>query len=207
MSLILSEKPKLERKLPEAGAQPAYITQIVGLGTQETEFQGERKKVKKLRLVAELCNETIEKEEQINGGPVKKLEVPMVIGQDYTASIGPKSRLRALLEGIEGRALTGKELAELDLKKYLGRSCLLNIQIATSGAGRQYCKITGAAKIPKGFAKLPERVNDLVSYDVDEKEGGAFPTFPQWLKDRILASDELGNRKTISGNNEDGMPF
>lgn len=72
MSLILSEKPQTERKLPEAGAQPAYLTQFVVLGTQTDEFQGEVKKVKKLRIAAELTNETHEVEEQVNGGPVTK---------------------------------------------------------------------------------------------------------------------------------------
>ena len=205
MSLILSEKPQTERKLPEAGAQPAYLTQVVALGTHTDEFQGETKKVKKLRIAAELCNETIEVEEQVNGGPVTKKQIPMTIGQDFTASIGPKSKLRQLLEGIEGRALTGKELESLDLTKYLGRSCLLNIQINTSKtSGRQYARITGAAKIPKGFAKLPERVNPLVSYDIKEGTGGAFSDFPQWLKDRILASDEMGNKAPAG---KDGMPF
>jgi len=204
--LVLSEKPQTERKLPEACAQPAYLTEVIHLGTHDNLFDDTARKVKKLRIVAELANETIEVEEQVNGGPVTKKQVPMVIGQDYTASIGPKAKLRALLEGIEGRALTGKELAELDLRKYLGRSCLLNIQHAVSKtSGKTYARITGASKIPKGFAKIPERVHDLVSYDISEKEGGAFPTFPGWLQDRIRASDEFGNQKPAA--NGDQVPF
>ena len=58
--LVLSEKPQTERKLPEACAQPAYLTEVIHLGTHDNLFDDTARKVKKLRIVAELTNETIE---------------------------------------------------------------------------------------------------------------------------------------------------
>jgi hypothetical protein len=59
--------------------------------------------------------------------------------------------------------------------------------------------------MPKGMV-VPERVNNLVSYEIEQKQGGEFPNLPKWLQEKLLMSKELGAVKPTVVS-EDGVPF
>jgi hypothetical protein len=67
MALTLSESAKQERKLPEAGATVGMLYSLVDLGTQETNWDGEKKYTPKVRLTFELPDQTDEFEVEENG--------------------------------------------------------------------------------------------------------------------------------------------
>jgi hypothetical protein len=204
MALILSEKSTKERPLVEAGAHPAICYSVIDLGTQKSTYQGETKELKKLRISFEICDQN-DDFEQVENGKVTIIKKPLVCSAEFTASIGPKASLRKFIEGWLGLALNSKQLTSFKVADFLGKSALLNVVHKTSQtSGKVYAAIGSASKMPKGMA-VPERVNNLISYEIEQKQGGEFPNLPKWLQEKLLMSKELGAVKpTVS---EDGVPF
>jgi hypothetical protein len=205
MALVLSEKSMKERPLVEAGAHPAICYSVIDMGTQKSTYQGETKELKKLRLSFEICDQN-DDFEQVENGKVTIIKKPLVCSAEFTASIGPKASLRKFIEGWLGLALNSKQLTSFKVVDFLGKSALLNVVHKTSQtSGKVYAAIGSASKLPKGMV-VPERVNNLTSYEIEQKQGGEFPNLPKWLQEKILMSKELGAIKpTIVS--EDGVPF
>jgi len=205
MALVLSEKSTKERPLVEAGAHPAICYQVIDLGTQKSTYQGETKELKKLRISFEICDQD-DNFEQVENGKVTLIRKPLVCSAEFTASIGPKASLRKFIEGWLGLALNSKQLTSFKVADFLGKSALLNVVHKTSQtSGKVYAAIGSASKMPKGMA-VPERVNNLISYEIEQKQGGEFPNLPKWLQEKLLMSKELGAVKPTVVS-EDGVPF
>ena len=205
MALVLSENSTRERPLVEAGSHPAICYQVIDLGTQKSTYQGETKELKKLRISFEICDQN-DDFEQVENGKVTIIKKPLVCSAEFTASIGPKASLRKFIEGWLGLALNSKQLTSFKVADFLGKSALLNVVHKTSQiSGRVYAAIGSASKLPKGMA-VPERVNNLVSYEIEQKQGGEFPNLPKWLQEKISMASELGGAKPKLGS-EDGVPF
>jgi hypothetical protein len=117
MALTLSESAKQERKLPEAGATVGMLYSLVDLGTQETNWDGEKKYTPKVRLTFELPDQTDEFEVEENGKRTK-VSKPMVVSIEQTRSLGEKASLRKLLEQWRGQTFTAAEL-----KAFSSRIC------------------------------------------------------------------------------------
>jgi hypothetical protein len=79
MALTLSESAKQERKLPEAGATVGMLYSLVDLGTQETNWDGEKKYTPKVRLTFELPDQTDEFEVESRTAKRTKVSKPMVV--------------------------------------------------------------------------------------------------------------------------------
>ena len=120
MALTLSESAKQERKLPEAGATVGMLYSLVDLGTQETNWDGEKKYTPKVRLTFELPDQTDEFE-VVENGKTTKVVKPMVVSIEQTRSLGEKASLRKLLEQWRGQTFTAKELQSFSLKNLLGK--------------------------------------------------------------------------------------
>ena len=205
MALVLSEKSTRERPLVEAGAHPAICYSVIDMGTQKSTYQGETKELKKLRISFEICDQH-DNFEQVENGKVTLIRKPLVCSAEFTASIGPKASLRKFIEGWLGLALNSKQLTSFKVADFLGKSALLNVVHKTSQtSGKVYAAIGSASKMPKGMA-VPERVNNLISYEIEQKQGGEFPNLPKWLQEKLLMSKELGAVKPTVVS-EDGVPF
>ena len=134
------------------------------------------------------------------------IKKPLVCSAEFTASIGPKASLRKFIEGWLGLALNSKQLTSFKVADFLGKSALLNVVHKTSQtSGKVYAAIGSASKLPKGMV-VPERVNNLISYEIEQKQGGEFPNLPKWLQEKLLMSKELGAVKPTVVS-EDGVPF
>ena len=211
MALTISESAKQERQLPESGATVGMLYSLVDLGTQKTNFDNQEKWMPKVRLTFELPDQLDEFEVEENGKRTK-VSKPMVVSIEQTRSLGEKASLRKLLEQWRGQTFTGAELKSFSLKNLLGKPAMLTLVHKTSQAGRAYCAIAGASKLPKGMTSPAKPANDLVYYEIEQKEGGQFADMPEWLQDKIRASKEFaGAAVTTKVGGEDGdgnqVPF
>lgn len=185
-----SSKPR--PKLP-AGSHAARLYSIVDLGTQETNFQGEAKVQRKLRLTWEVPEERAEFDGQ---------DKPLAIGKEFTFSLHEKATLRKAVEGMLGRTLTDADARKLDIETLLGSTCLLSVVLGKGQDGQEYPKISGFGPLMKGMVVKPAE-NKPVLYSVRDRENEVFATLPQFLQEKIRASREF-NAPVEEG---DDIPF
>lgn len=153
--LTVAENQTATFELPPAGPTAARCSRLIDLGSQESEFNGERKMQRKLLLTWELA------EARADG-------TPFTVSRRFGLSLHEKSSLRAFLQSWRGRPFTPEELAGFDLRKLLGAPCLLNLMHAER-AGKQYANIASITPLPKGMT-APGLSADPVVFDIDDRQ-------------------------------------
>lgn len=157
-----------------AGTHSARCYQVIDIGTQKTEYQGDVKYLQKIILSFETPDEKMQDEK------------PFIIHQEYTASFGDKANLRQHLESWRGKPFTPEELQGFDISKLLNQPCVITVVHKTSGSGNTYAKITGIGKPMKGMV-VQEATNPLLKWEI----GGDLSQLPEWIKNKAMASVEL----------------
>jgi hypothetical protein len=151
------------------------------IGTLMEEYQGRVDEKMKIRLTFELPTETkVFKEEN---GPQ-----PRVISEEYTLSLGEKSNLRPIVEGIVGK-LSEEAAKAFDIESLVGKSCLLNITHKPSKKGVMYEHIASTSPLIKGMEK-PAQVNPSRIQTFQNWDQAYFDNLPQFIKDKIISSHE-----------------
>ena len=158
-------------KQPEPGTVSAVCTRIIDLGTQETEWQGKKKKARKIMVGWEI--------EQIMDD-----SRPFLVLQRYTLSIHPKSVFGQHLETWRGVPFTDEERDGFDPSRLLGKGCLLTL--VKEG---EYVNIKGIAKLPKGMASL-EPSGTLTLFDLDNFSPEAYAALSESVRATIAKSPE-----------------
>ena len=166
------------------------LVQLIDMGCQKTNWDGEEKWSPKVRLTFELPDQVIEGE-VVENGKTTKVTKPMMVSLELTRSLGERATLRKHLESWRGAAFTSKELASFSLKNLLGKAALLTLMHKTSQAGRQYCAINAISKLPKGMTAPKESVNSHVFYEIENGQNEVFAALPEWLQDKVRASKEF----------------
>lgn len=177
-------------KLVEAGNHVARLISIIDLGTQDIEYMGEKKEMQKVRFTWELCNEL----EEFNGE--KKT---LVIGNDYTNSMGSKANLRKIIEGMIGAKLKDEEAANFDsdsFKEFLGKECLLNV-IHNESKGKTYANIASVSPLAKGMT-APAQFNPSVFYEIGVSDQKVYDALPKFIKEKIMKSHEMNQTSGIT---------
>jgi hypothetical protein len=134
MSLVLESKPGGDFKPHVEGIHPAVCVDVIDLGLVETEFQGERRLVNKVRVFFE----TEQKNEEGKN---------CIITKTFTASLHPKARLAEFLSKWRGRPVVPGE--SIDLAKLIGANCTLVISHQQNLVGRTYASIDAVSKPTK----------------------------------------------------------
>jgi hypothetical protein len=124
------------RPHPE-GIHPAVCVDVMDLGLVETEFQGQRRMVNKVKLVFE----TEQRNEDGTGCTVSK---------NFTASLHPKAKLAEFLGKWRGRLVMPGET--IDLAKLIGANCTLVLSHQQNLAGKKYASIDAVSKPTKKVA-------------------------------------------------------
>lgn len=173
MAKKIGDLPKgVQRERIGEGAYPSRVVQVIRLGTQEDEWKGVTKHVPKVLVAFEIPEKTIE----IDGE-----EKPRWLSIQMTESNGEKAKFRKLCTAA---ALHKTIDYEHDL---LGAP--VTITVGTTSGGKD--KITDIASVPKSFVKaVPELANDPVFFDIDEPDMDVFNTFPDFIKEMIVAAPE-----------------
>lgn len=172
---------------------------IIDLGTQEVEWQGDKKFQHKMILKWELFGE----DEQ--GAPltieIDGREMPLTISKRYTVSLSDKSRLRADLAAWRGRDFTPEELAQFDVSKLAGAYCMVNVTTSETN-GKTYSNVANLTPLPAALKNAkPKGVHDVVLFDIDAPDMKVYATFYDKLRETIQASMEWktkGTRRNIT---------
>lgn len=215
MSLVLSSKGTSPDFQPHpVGMTIARCIRLIDLGTQESNYMGQRKKVAKVRLVFESA--TLMDEGEMAGKP-------FLVSNTYTASLHEKSTLRKNLESWRGRKFTAEELEGFDLKNILGKPCMLNL-IHEEREGKQYANVSSISPLMASMT-APKAVNPLVylSLDPEHFDENVFNSLSDKLKETIKKSPEYaaiygksyaeeeaksaGAKQIPSGIDDDDIPF
>lgn len=182
-------------KCPE-GNHLAVCYEVIDLGTQETTWEGETKRQRKIWIGWETASEQME-----DGRP-------FVIGRRYTFSSHEKSTLRKDLESWRGKKFSDEDIAKFDLKDLLGCACFLNVVHSTKG-DRTYANISTVAALPKGTT-TPELVNSktYLSLDIDEYEPDVMNLLSDRMAETVKASPEWQALNAAEeGETDSSQPF
>lgn len=198
MSLIAKDKGGTDYEPLAAGMHHAVCYGIVDLGTQPG---GQFEPKRKVAFLWEVPSERIKFEKD----GVKK-DLPRGVSALYTLSLSTKGLMRPMLESWRGRAFTTEELAGFDLKKILGANCFLNIVHAAGtgkNAGKTYANVKSVNPLAKGMGTVKSE-NPLVFFSLDEcGDTITVPaTIPDWLKAKILQSEEAMKEQRQNGHPE-----
>lgn len=177
MSDFIVAAPETSSILPiEPGTYPAICVGIYDLGEQYNErFE---KYSRKVVFSFEIPSETI----LIDGE-----ELPRMLSETYTASLGEKSNLRKTLESWRGRQFSQDELKGFDLENVLGAPCMLSIIWAENSKGNTFPKISAISRLPKGFEVISDTAK--VIYSLNQPNAlEALETLPEWIQKRIKES-------------------
>ncbi|ABD27457.1 conserved hypothetical protein, putative phage associated protein [Novosphingobium aromaticivorans DSM 12444] len=160
------------------GTHFAVCDQVVDLGKQKSEFQGEVKVQHKVYIRWQIPAERVEWEHD-----GKKHEGPAVIGKTYTLSLSDKANLRKDLQAWRSKPFTPDELRGFDIAKLLGAPATITIT-HTEKDGKTYANVASLGSIPKGMPK-PEAEGELLIYDADNM--GTFDKLSKRMQERIRA--------------------
>jgi hypothetical protein len=186
MSLTVSEGKGGDFKLAPAGNHLARCYRVIDLGTQKVTWQGVEKASKKVQIVWELHGE------DSDGVPLNTDKgFPLSVQRRFTPSLGAKATLRSILVSWRGRPFTPEELEGFALKNILGAWCMLTITHENRNE-KTYANVSSVTSVPATIKKmgLPEPVNDLLWFDIDEPDMEVFNSFPDYLKEVIEKSPE-----------------
>jgi hypothetical protein len=159
------------------GVHVARCYRMVDLGTQESDWQGTKKRAHKIMISWELLGE----DRMVDGNA-------FTISKRYTLSMHEKSQLRGDLEAWRGRAFTPEEEAQFDVSKVLGSYCMVNI-VHESSNGKTYANIASIMPLPKGMTK-PSSPNECYLFDIDNPDMEIFERFGEKLKATITSAPE-----------------
>lgn len=180
-------KTNITRKLIPQGTHISRVVGFIHVGTVDEEYMGEKKKMNKIRLTWELPEELqVFKEEE---GPQ-----PTLLSQEYTLSMGSKSNLRPIVEGIIGTSLTDDEAYSFDVEKLVGMPCLLSIKHGTSKKGVTFSRIAGTAPLMKGqVCKAAVAEYRVLNYQ-EKWDQAYFDKLPAFIKDKMVSSVEYQSK-------------
>jgi hypothetical protein len=195
MSLIAKDKGGTDYEPLAAGMHHAVCYGIVDLGTQPG---GQFEPKRKVAFLWEVPAERIKFEKD-----GQKKDLPRGVTATYTLSLHTKGLLRPMLESWRGKAFTTEELNGFDLKTILGANCLLNIVHAAGtgkNAGKTYANVKSVNPPMKGTPRLTSE-NVPLFFSIDECGDTITvpPTVPDWLKGKILQSEECVREQRKNG--------
>jgi hypothetical protein len=135
--MVLQCKDSGDFKPHPEGIHPAVCVDVMDLGLVETDFQGQKKMVNKVKLV-------FESEQKTEDGK------NCTVSKNFTASLHPKAKLAEFLGKWRGRPVVPGET--IDLAKLLGASCTLVISHQQNMSGKTYASIDAVSKPTKKVA-------------------------------------------------------
>ena len=164
-----------------SGIVCAVCYMVVDCGTHLTEYKGETLKRRKVRLGFEIPSFRIEIEKD-----GKKVDMPRVLSEVWTASTGRKSNLRSVLQRWDGKELEG-DYPEYDLKTLLGRQCQLQVVERKKKNGGMCSKIIDILPPTAGMELECENPHVYFSFDDDKPIPEIITTGSlKWMMDRSL---------------------
>lgn len=198
---------QFEKTLVPEGTHIARLYSIIHMGTIPEMYMGEEKEMNKIRLGFEFPEELHVFKPELG-------EQPLVHSQEYTLSFNEKARLRKVVEGIRGKALTDEECETFDILSLTGKPCLINVIHKVSKAGNTRVEIASVTPLMKNQT-APLQVNESKVLTYENWNEELFEKLPDFLKDKIKSSKEYREMMGLEVDtttydaplDEDGVPF
>jgi hypothetical protein len=175
MALIAPQTTDFEFTPAPTGTHIARCIGIVDMGLQKVTFNNEVSWKHKVRFTFELPNCLMTDGEMAGQ--------PFTVSNNYTFSLHKRSMLRRDIEGWANKKLTEETVATLDILKFLGRVCTLNI-IHNESGDRLYANIASISPKMDGMT-CPPAVNPLTSFEISNHTPEQFAALPEWLRNKI----------------------
>ena len=184
-----------ERVIANAGTYPARVFKFMNLGTRLQEYKGQLKDYPDtlINISWELPTELHSFTKKNEDGSETTEEKPLVISREFTLSMGSKSNLRPIVEGIIGTSLTDDEAYNFDLEQLVGMTSLVTITHRVANNGNTYANVASTAPLIKGM-EVKEAVNKPIIFDVNTATEEDIEALPAFLKEKVYASDEYKDR-------------
>ena len=175
MSLNLKDAKKgLTGPLAPIGNHIARCYQLIDLGMQDSPRYGNASH--KLRLAWELC------EELHDFGKGKK--EPFSVSMTVNFFFGRNSNFTKLLEGWKGGTFSDAELENFELRKLVGKSCMVNVVHNQGTDGTDWANVASVSPVPaKWRDRVPALVNPPLYFEVEMGPTSAeFRALPEFLQ-------------------------
>jgi hypothetical protein len=209
MAIIAEKKENSDFVQVEPGTYVARCYSMIEIGTIESEYMGQKKRLHKVNITWELPTEVaVFKEEK---GPE-----PFVVSKTYTLSMYEKANLRKDLESWRGKGYTDEEAQRVDITKLIGQPCILSVihQPRKDDPSKNYVAISSISKLMKG-QECPDQINPSRILSYDDFNWDVFESLSDYMKDKIKSSEEFQKlqepsvvRDTETGNDElNDLPF
>ena len=191
MSLNLKDAKKgmgSDRALAPIGNHIARCYQLVDLGMQDSQKYGNASH--KLRFAWELCEET----RDFGKGKPEPYSVSMTVNFFF----GRNSNFTRLLEGWKGGTFSEDEFANFELKKLVGKACMVNVVHAVSGEN-EYANVASISPVPaKWRDRVPPMHNPPVYFEVEMGPSSReFLMLPEFLQKIVANCHEWRDSGTI----------
>ena len=182
MSLKLKRKKRTTVPPLAGGTYLGICIGIIDIGEQYN--QNFKNYADKLMLLFEIAGETV----NVDGE-----DKPRWLSREYTASLNEKAALYKHLVAWRSRDFTESELDTdgdgFDIESMLGKPCMLTV-IVKDGDNGTYNRIENIAALPKGVP-APTTEQELLAYDIDERDEEVFAKLPEWIQGKIKKSTQF----------------
>jgi len=168
MSLIEKYASSSTRARVQDGTYPARIAQIIDIGHQKGEYEGTPYNKPTLWITFEFPTELSE-----FNGEMK----PLWLSGEFTKSTNEKSKLFKIINAINPDVD--------DFNDLLAGQCLVEVGSTKGGNA----KFVSAMALPKGM-EAGALANPPLYYDIAEPNVGLFNTFPDFIKQKMIDSDD-----------------
>ncbi len=138
----------------------------------------------KVRLVWELPTHLVKDKDS--------KEMPALISQDYTLSLGSKATLGKMLVSWKGKPLTTEELAGFDICVLVGAPCLLQVvhNVDKKDASKVYANVLAVQKLPKGM-ECPKQVHESLIFGYEPFSQELFDRLSDYVKKMVMSSENF----------------
>lgn len=173
MKITNESSPK---ELVPEGNYVSRCVRIVDLGTQVHPTYGPKRKI---NLAFELLGE---EDEEGN---------PLFVYRNFSAVLSPRSSLAKVIKSWLGETIEKGE--SFDLEELLNQPCMVNVVHNEGEDGTVYANVDTITKVPKQMGKVPKaKATDQFCLFLTKNEFDAeiFDSLPDFLKDKIKATDE-----------------
>lgn len=188
--IVTGSAPVKEFKIAPTGSHLARLYRIIDLGTQKSEYMGKVNMLRKVKFFWELHGDDLKTDDG----------KPLIQTRNYTLSLGDKASLRKDLESWRGKSFTDDELRGFDISKLLDKWCMVTVQHRTANNGNVYADAVAITPVPAIVQKagVPQGVNPCVLFDLQKFDQEVFDSLSQGLKDQIMQSAEMRNKKDVN---------
>lgn len=167
-----------------ADSYVARCVQMVHIGTRNKPYKGTPKMVEQVRITWELYEHLVKDKDG--------KDMPALISQEYTLSMGAKANLLKMLTSWRGKPFTPEEIENFDVSALVKAPCLLQVihNPDKKDATKIYANVGAIQKLPKSMV-CPEQVHESIIFGYNPFEQAVFDRLSDYAKKLVMESDEF----------------